>query len=305
MVMILALALALGGALAAADTAAVAAQADSLHDSGSNTEAIALLEAALAGAATAVERAELQWRLSRAWLNAGEQAEARGAGEAELLAIYEKGEASGQKAIEENPKSPLGYYWKAANTGRWGQAKGILNALARARPMRDLLRQAIALDPMHADSYYVMGQLYEQVPGPPVSFGDKDAAVSLGRYAVELRQRDVAAGREKSLNYDAYTELAKHLWDRNWSAAKRTREQGRKRGEYTQKSDPLDKALVYEALVKLSSESDREEARALAAWTIRELEGLQQAHGHRRGRPERGPRADRGLEITARKENRR
>jgi tetratricopeptide (TPR) repeat protein len=268
----LVVALALGAAAAGADTAAVLAEADALHDAGSNAEAIKLLEGALAGAATGGERAEIHWRISRAWLNAGEQAEAGGAGERELLALFEKGETAGQRAIDENPRSPLGYYWKAANTGRWGQAKGILNALARARPMRDLLRRAIAIDPLHADSYYVMGQLYEAVPGPPVSFGDKDAAVSLGRYAVELRQRDVAAGREKALNYDAYTELAKHLWDRNWSGARRAREQGKKRAEYTQKSDPVDKAFVYEALVKLSDESDRDEARALVSWAIRELE---------------------------------
>ncbi len=273
MIILLSLALALAGAAAAgADASAVLAEADSLHDAGANAQVIALLEGALAGAASGTERAEMHWRLSRAWLNSGEQAESRGAGEAERLAIFEKGEASAQKAIEENPKSPLGYYWKAANTGRWGQTKGILNALARAKPMRDLLRQALAIDPGHTDSYYVLGQLYEAVPGPPLSFGDKDAAVSLGRWAVELRQREVAAGREKALNYDAYTELAKHLWDRNWNAAKRAREQGRKRAEYAEKSDPVEKAFLYEALVKLADESDRDEARALVAWAIRELE---------------------------------
>lgn len=273
MIAMLALALVLSGpAPAGADTAAVLAQADGLHDAGKNAEAIALLEGALAAAGSGAKRAEIHWRLSRAWLNSGEQAETRGAGEAERLALFEKGEASAQKAIDENPKSPLGYYWKAANTGRWGQTKGILNALFRAKPMRDLLRQAVAIDPNHADSFYVLGQLYEAVPGPPVSFGDKDAAVSLGRWAVELRLRDVAAGREKALNYDAYTELAKHLWDRNWNAARRTREQARKRAEHAQKSDPVDKAFAYEALVKLADESDRDEARALVAWTIRELE---------------------------------
>ncbi len=277
MTTVLCVVLALGTALAAgADTAAVLAEADGLHDSGSNAEAIALLQGALSGAASAAERAEMHWRLSRAWLNAGEQAEGRGAGKSELLAMFEKGEAAAQKAMEENPRSPLGCYWKAANTGRWGQTKGILNALGRAKPMRELLRQAIAIDPTHADSYYVMGQLYEQVPPPPVSFGDKDAAVSLGRYAVELRLRDVAAGREKSLNYDACTELAKHLWDRDWSAAKRAREQGRKRAEYAQKTDPLDRAFVFEALVKLGNEGDRAEARTLLSWTIGELEGLPQ-----------------------------
>ena len=264
--------LALCAAGAGADTAAVLAKADGFHDSGAHAEAIALLEGALPAAATAAERAELHWRLARAWLNSGEQAESRGAGQGELLALYEKGQASAQKAIDENPRLPLGYYWKAANTGRWGQAKGILNSLAKARPMRDLLRQALAIDPSHADSYYVLGQLYEAVPGAPLSFGDKDAAVSLGRWAIELRARDVAAGREKAPNFDAFTELGKHLWDRNWSAARRQREQGRKRGEYTQKADPVEKAFLYEAAVDLPDGSDRDEARAVVAWAIGALE---------------------------------
>ncbi len=258
---------------AAADTAAALAQADALHDSGGHAQAIALLEGALPVTASDAERAELHWRMARAWLNSGEQAETRGAAEAERLALFEKGQESAQKAIEENPRSALGYYWKAANTGRWGQTKGILKALAKAKPMRDLLRQGLAIDPGHADSYYVLGQLYEAVPGAPLSFGDKDAAVSLGRYAIELRARDVAAGREKALNYDAYTELAKHLWDRNWNAAKRLREQGRKKPQYEQASDPVEKAYTYEAAVRLADKSDREEARELVAWAVRELEG--------------------------------
>jgi tetratricopeptide (TPR) repeat protein len=264
--------LALCAAAAAADTTAVTAQADALHESGAHAKAIALLEGALPAAASGAERCELQWRLSRAWLNSGEQAEQAGAPEGDRLAFFEKGEAAADKAIAENPRSPLGYYWKAANTGRWGQTKGILKALARAKPMRDLLLQAVAIDPAHADSYYVLGQLYEAVPGSPLSFGDKDAAVSLGRLAIDLRKGDVVAGREKALNYDAYTELAKHLWDRNWNAAKRSREQGRKKTEYAAKTTAVDKAFAYEGAVAIPDKSDRDEARELVSWAIAELE---------------------------------
>jgi tetratricopeptide (TPR) repeat protein len=151
--------------------------------------------------------------------------------------------------------------------------KGILNALAKAKPMRDLLHQALVAEPDHADSYYVLGQLYEQVPGG-LSFGDKDYAVSLGRKAVELHERQVEAGLEEEINYDFYTELAKHLWARNSSSSRRMREQRRIAGKYASITDPMEKNFYYEAAVTLGDMSDREEALQLINRVVRELERL-------------------------------
>jgi tetratricopeptide (TPR) repeat protein len=249
-------------------------EADLLHEQGSHEEARALLEADPAKAASGWEKSEIYWRLARAWLNIGDQAEDRGAKGEALLAYFAKGEELAQKGIDADPSNHLPYYWKSATGGRWGQVKGIFNALFKAKPMRDLLRQALAIRPDHADSYYVLGQLYEQVPGPPVSFGDKDWAVSLGRKAVDLREAQVRAGQEKSLVYDYYTQLASHLWERNWNAAKRQKELARKAAQYAAKTDPVEKNCYYEGTLALKNESDRQEARELLAWTLGRLEGL-------------------------------
>jgi len=249
------------------------AQADLLHKHDAHEEARALLEAALDRATGGREQAEIYWRLARAWLNLGDQAEDKGVKGDALLAFFVKGEELAQKGIDADPGNHLTYYWKSATAGRWGQVKGILNSLFKAKPMRDLLQKALALEPDHADSYYVLGQLFEQVPGG-ISFGDKDWAVSLGRKAAELRSVQVRAGEEEELVYDYYTELAKHLWERNWNSAKRQKEQAKKAAQYAARTDPLEKNCYYEGTLQLKNLSDREEARGLLAWTVDELQAL-------------------------------
>jgi BRCT domain type II-containing protein len=101
-----------------------------------------------------------------------------------------------------------------------------------------------------------------------------DAAVSLGRKAVDLRQEQFAAGREKDIVHNFKTELAKTLWKRNWSAQKRATEQKAKAAKLSAATTPLDRGSLYEASVTLSSVSDREEARALVQGVIADLEKL-------------------------------
>jgi tetratricopeptide (TPR) repeat protein len=260
--------------LGMADFQDILDRVDRLHQAEDYEQAKRLIESSMAEAKSGADKAELHWRLARAWLNLGDEAEDSGSAEEALLAYFQSGEAEAQKAIEADPNNHLGYYWKSANIGRWGQVKGILNSLFKAKPMRDLLQQALAVEPEHADSYYVLGQLYEQVPGFPVSFGDKDYAVSLGRKSVDLHEQQVRAGIEEEIDYDFYTEMAKHLWERNYSAAKRGREQGRKESKYRSISDPMEKNFYYEAAVTLEDTSDREEAVELINWVIRELQNL-------------------------------
>jgi tetratricopeptide (TPR) repeat protein len=260
--------------LSMADFQDILDRADQLHEAEDYEQSKSYIESSLTQAASGAEKAELYWRLARAWLNLGDEAEDRGIVDEELLAYFEQGEAQAQKAIDADPSNHLGYYWKSANIGRWGQIKGILNSLFKAKPMRDLLQQAVGADPEHADSYYVLGQLFEQVPGFPVSFGDKDYAVSLGRKSLDLHEQQVKAGIEDEINYDFYTEMAKHLWERDYTAARRVREQGRKESKYRSISDPMEKNFYYEAAVSLKDMSDREEAIELISWVIRELQGL-------------------------------
>lgn len=263
----------LGAFAAVALDSAAMGEADALYDDDQPQAALDMLETVLPSANTDAERAEVLWRMSRATLDIGELEEDKGGPAEPILAIYERGEQYGIQAVEADPTNHLGYYWESANIGKWGQLKGILNSLFKATPMRDLLHQAISYEPDHADSYYVLGQMYEQVPGF-VSFGNKDYAVSLGRKAVDLHEADLASGVEEEINHDYYIQLASHLIARNWDANKRTREQSKKRRSYNSTSDPLEKGWYYEGVIDIPDMSDRVEAEQILRREIRALEQI-------------------------------
>lgn len=232
------------------------------------------ITAALTEAKGGLEKSELYWRLARVYLKLGDEAEDAGASTAEILAFFDEGEELAQKAIDHNANNHLAYYWKSSNAGRWGQIKGILNSLMKAAPMRKMLRKGLNAEPNHADSYYVLGQLFEQVPGFPLSFGNKNYAVSLGRKSVDLLEQQVSAGLEDELNYDFYNEMAKHLWARDYSAKKRFSGQKTKKARYQSKKDIMAKNFYYEGVVSLQNISDQYEARELIAWNIEQLQAI-------------------------------
>jgi len=256
-----------------ADVSQVLTQADALHNEGAYADAVKLLLGAVPSAAGGQEQAQLYWRASRETMEMGDVAEKAGTSQDDLLAMFTQGEGYADKAIAADPHDDLGYYWKSANIGRWGQVKGILNSLFKAQPMKDLLVKELSLNPDRTDAYYVLGELYRELPGWPVSFGNVDAAVSFGRRAVDERQQQVHDGTEKELVYNFSTELAKSLYKRNWSSATRRAEQRNKSARLAAAATPVDKAALYEATVTLSDQSDRQEAKALVQWVVGQLEG--------------------------------
>jgi hypothetical protein len=251
----------------------VVAEADVLDDQGSYAGAVQLLLGSTS-TASAADQAELYWRAARETLAVGDLAEKAGKPQADVLAAFVEGEGYADKAIAADPKNDLGYFWKSANIGRWGQVKGVMNALMKAQPMKDLLVKELSLNPDRMDAYFVLGQLYRELPGWPVSFGNTDAAVSLGRRAVDGRPAQVESGLERALVYNFSTELAKTLYKRNWSAATRTSEQKNKAAKLASAATPLDKGSLYEATIRLKDVSDREEARVLVLGVVDELEKL-------------------------------
>jgi len=268
------MALLFSAGFAAADFQSIVDQADKYDDQEKHEDVKEFLISSIKSTTGNAQKAELYWRLARAYLNIGDDAEDDGADEKALLEIFQAGEEAASKAIDLDPNNHLAYYWKSGNIGRWGQTKGILNSLFKAKPMRKLLTRAIEINPEHADSYYVLGQLYEQVPGFPLSFGNVDASVSLGRKAVVLHNQQVASGEEDELRYDFFTELAKHLYERDWKSTKRSKEQAKKSSKYGSEKDILEKNFYYEGTIDLKKVSDREEAVPLLRWVIKELEAI-------------------------------
>ncbi len=266
--------LAVVAGVATADFAQVMERADELNDTEHHDEAREFLEAQLRQETNPARKSEIAWRLARACMYQGDAADRAGAGKKELLAFFEAGENYGQMAIDLDSGNFNGYFWKSGNSGRWGQTKGVLKALSRAGHMRELLSEAVRLNPEDEGSYYVLGQLYHEVPGRPIGFGNIERAVNLGRKAVDLMEREVEQGIEDEYDYDYYTELAKHLYKRRWSIERRDKKVAEYAPKYRADKDPAVRNFYYEGVADLPRMTDRDEARMLARKAIDALEAM-------------------------------
>ena len=105
-------------------------QADALFDSDHFIEARSLLLDELARSPSTEEEAAILWRLARVMVSIGDDIDKKD--KDGRFAAYEEGEAYALRSIDLLP-TPEGYLWKASNVGRWGQTKGPLNALGKAK----------------------------------------------------------------------------------------------------------------------------------------------------------------------------
>ncbi len=220
------------------------------------------------GRAATQARAQALWRLSRAIMKETNLEQFEGLGDDEAIRRYEEGAGHAREAIEIDPSIAEAYFWEAANRGIVGQTRGVLNSLFMASDLDELLHQSVRWDDDYPEPYFMLGTLYRELPGRPISFGDDDAAVSFGRLAVELHEEEFRRGEDIVPFYDYYLELAMSLWDRNWRQNKRDREQSKKRQAAGSAGGPVEEAALYEGQVSIPAQSDREEALSL----VREME---------------------------------
>ncbi len=229
------------------------------------------LEESLAQAADDEEKSEILWRLSRNVLTQGDQLDKKD--KDGRFAKYEEAErlANESLSLVENPNS---YHWRSSAVGRWGQTKGPLDSLGKARPMlEDTLKVVDDFNYDYTDSWYVLGLLYNQLPGSPISFGNKNYAISYMRRSLDTQ----IPGR--GLFLTLYLELSDQLWKRNWNADKRSREFDKMKPLYEENTTPSEKMKYYEgangkngvpfySTVNLGSISDRQEAVMLLQYAI-------------------------------------
>jgi tetratricopeptide (TPR) repeat protein len=213
-------------------------------------------------------RAGALWRLSRAIMKDTNLDQFEGLGDDEAIRRYEEGAGYAREAIEIDPSIAEAYFWEAANRGSVGKTRGVLNSLFMASDLDELLHQALRRDADYPEPYFMLGTLYRELPGRPISFGDDDSAVSFGRRAVDLHEEEFRRGEDIVPFYDYYLELAMSLWDRNWRQNKRDREQSSKRQAAGSADGPVEVAALYEGQVTIPGQSDREEA----LYLVREME---------------------------------
>lgn len=115
------------------------------------------------------------------------QGEVRAQTSDEKLAAYDRGREIARRAIELAPKSEDAHFWFVANTGRWGQTKGVLRSLFLLPTMREELDIILGLSPRSARAHNVAGNLMSEVPG--LLGGDKAKAEEHFKKALDIDPR--------------------------------------------------------------------------------------------------------------------
>lgn len=248
---------------------------DDLHSDERYEQVFRRIDAAESAARTNAQRAQLAWRRARSHLaRVDRELAAERITDSEAAELFEEGEQMAQAAIDNDPDLAEGWFWKAANMGRRGQARGVLRSLFMASDVRDLAFEAVALDEDLTEPYFLLGVMYRELPGGIISFGDDQKAVSLARLAVDRHENDRARGDADGVYYNYYIELAHNLWERNWSRRRRSNRHPNIRSDYRSADSNLDRAFNYEGSVRIPDQSDREEALELLEWVIDEIESL-------------------------------
>lgn len=136
-----------------------------------------LLEQAL----TRERRLETLVTLSRVHLLVGD---IRATSTDDKLAAYERGRGLGKRAIELAPKNEDAHFWYVANTGRWGQTKGVVRSLFLLPTVREELDILFQLNPSSPRTLNVSANVLFEVPG--LLGGDRAKAEEQWKKALQL-----------------------------------------------------------------------------------------------------------------------
>lgn len=184
-------------------------KSDKLFNTGNSTqECINYLESVLPQAQKGHERAEVLWRLSRAYLIIGQEEPDK----EKKREIFGKGMEYASMAILEDPKNPECYMWHSGNVGRECQTR---NFTEQARKLPVIMSDVTTiLDDMKmtdfSAAWQTMAEIYMNHP-----LKSNDEAINFARKAVMTIP-------EGELRISAYTLLAKLLYERDWNPSKRS-----------------------------------------------------------------------------------
>jgi tetratricopeptide (TPR) repeat protein len=100
------------------------------------------------------------------------------------LAAYERGRELAQRAIELAPRSEDAHFFYLANTGRWGQTKGIMRSLFLVPTVRETIETLLALNGKSARTHGAAASFLFELPR--LVGGDREKAEAHWKKAFEL-----------------------------------------------------------------------------------------------------------------------
>lgn len=102
----------------------------------------------------------------------------------EKLAAYGRGREVGERAVELGPRSEEAHVWYAINTGRWGQAKGIMRSLFLLPTLRREIDIIFELNPRSVGGHAFAGNVFMEIPA--LIGGDRKKAEEHFRKGLEI-----------------------------------------------------------------------------------------------------------------------
>lgn len=128
----------------------------------------------------------------------------RGEKQAYLLETAREGVQAGRLAIKLKPDGVEGLFWLSADLGVWGLTNGVIDSLSQVPHVLKHTERCIELDPQgkfeRGGCYRIAGAVYTQLPGFPVSIGDK-------KRAALYFQKSYIKGGEYGINHNLHAEL--------------------------------------------------------------------------------------------------
>jgi tetratricopeptide (TPR) repeat protein len=89
---------------------------------------------------------------------------------------YEKGLTYAERLLQEQPQGVAGHYWQAMNLCGLADVGGRFQGFRLLPKIIAALQQTVALDETYdqAGAHRVLGRIYYEAPGRPISVGDLD-----------------------------------------------------------------------------------------------------------------------------------
>jgi tetratricopeptide (TPR) repeat protein len=105
----------------------------------------------------------------------------------EKIEAYDRGRRLGERAVELAPKNAEAHVWYAINTGRYGQARGIMRSLFLLPTVQREIDTILALDPKNIRVHSLAGNVYMEVPR--LVGGDRARAEEFFKKGLEIDPR--------------------------------------------------------------------------------------------------------------------
>jgi len=241
--------------------------ADSLLVYASDADGAAtILEVLEKQASTEKQRCAIHWRMARVMTVKGEEATDKDV----RKAFYQKGTEYASAAVREDPSEPQGYMWHCACIGRVYQMKPLIKQAAVVPIiMGDL---TCIIDTIGAvtcsEAWQALAETYFRHPFKPT-----ESAVNFMRQALRTIP-------DEELRLSSYLFMAEILYERNWSAEKRSECITRNASRYGRSASNVENYSYMDGMLgpdhipvwsaqPLGSVSDREEASDIIGYAIR------------------------------------